>query len=59
MKERLLTGWTPTRVMYTVIGILITIQAFYLHEWFLGIAGLYFTSMGVFGFGCAGGQCRR
>lgn len=59
MKERILTGWTPTRALYLVIGIFITIQAFYMHEWFLGIAGIYFSSMGLLGFGCAGGSCRR
>lgn len=59
MKQRLLTNWTFVRVMYTILGIVVTSQSILTHQWFASIFGLYFTSMGVFGFGCAAGQCHN
>jgi len=57
MMNRILTGWTITRVFYLLIGSVIFVQAILQKEW-LGIAfGGYFASMGLFGFGCAGGNC--
>ncbi|MEY3051425.1 MAG: hypothetical protein RLY31_1210 [Bacteroidota bacterium] len=57
MKERILTGWTYTRVIYLLLGMLITVQSAMDRQW-VGVAfGLYFSSMGLFAFGCAAGNC--
>jgi apolipoprotein N-acyltransferase len=57
LKSRILTGWTFIRFAYLVMGSFITYQAFLQVQWIGGIFGLYFVSMAVFGFGCAGGAC--
>jgi len=57
MKDRILKGWTFMRVMYTVAGIAVIIQSAGIHAWIGVLFGAYFTSMGVFGFGCAAGNC--
>ena len=57
MINRILTGWTIPRAFYLVIGSVIFIHSIVQVEW-LGIAfGGYFASMGLFGFGCAAGNC--
>ncbi len=57
MKQRILTGWTLTRLLYLVIGVFVVINSIQAEQWF-GIAfGAYFASMGIFAFGCAGGNC--
>ena len=57
MINRILTGWTIPRAFYLLIGSLIFIQSIIQMEW-IGIAfGGYFASMGLFGFGCASGNC--
>ena len=57
MKERLLTNWNFTRILYIIIGVAIVIQSVMSWQWF-GIAfGAYFASMGLFAFGCASGNC--
>ena len=57
MIERILRGWTWRRILYLGIGFLITIQSVIFKEWPGIILGLYFSSMGLFAFGCAGNQC--
>lgn len=57
MKERLLKDWHFRRILYLAGGIAITIQAIADKQWILIIGGLYFTAMGLFAFGCAGGSC--
>jgi hypothetical protein len=57
MKQRILTGWTFTRALYTLIGILIIIQAVMINQWMGLMVGGYFSAMGIFAFGCAGGKC--
>lgn len=57
IKDRILKGWTLTRVLYTVAGIAVIIQSFAIHSWIGALFGAYFTSMGVFAFGCAAGNC--
>lgn len=59
MKQRILTGWTFMRVLYTVMGVLIIIQSVLHQQWFGVLFGGYFASMGVFAFGCAAGNCFR
>jgi len=57
MKNRLLTGWTFVRVIYVALGVMVIAQALESGQW-LGVAfGGYFAAMGLFGFGCAGGNC--
>jgi hypothetical protein len=57
MINKILNGWNWRRILYTSIGVMLMIQSFILREWFGVILGLYFTSMGLFAFGCAGNQC--
>lgn len=57
MKQRILTGWNLRRVLYTLIGGAIIIQSVLQHEWIGVLLGSYFASMGIFSFGCAGGNC--
>ncbi|TBW28725.1 hypothetical protein EZJ28_07980 [Gramella sp. KN1008] len=57
MKERILKGWNFWRVFYMLIGILMIIQAASYGQWIGILLGIYLSSMGLFGFGCAGGTC--
>lgn len=57
MRERFLTGWNFRRIMYTLIGGFIVVYSLIQHDWFIAVLGGYFTAMGIFGFGCAGGSC--
>jgi hypothetical protein len=57
MKQRILTGWTFSRALYLLMGAAIIVQSVMAKEW-IGVAfGGYFASMGLFAFGCAGGNC--
>jgi hypothetical protein len=57
MKERMLYGWNFMRVFYLLIGLTIIIESIISKQW-PGIAfGGYFAAMGLFRFGCAGGNC--
>lgn len=57
MKQRILTGWTFARALYTILGIAIIVQSLIQREWFGVPLGAYFASMGIFAFGCAAGAC--
>lgn len=57
MKERLLTGWTITRVIYVGLGIMVTMNGIQASHWLSIFFGIYFASMGLFSFGCASGNC--
>jgi len=57
MKQRILTGWTFSRALYAFMGIAIIIQSVVQHEWIGILLGGYLAAMGVFGFGCAAGNC--
>lgn len=57
MKERILSGWTFTRVLYLIIGSFIIIQSVIDKQWFSVAFGGYFAAMGLFAFGCAAGNC--
>jgi len=39
------------------MGITTIVMAVDMHEWLLGLMGAYFAAMGIFSFGCAGGNC--
>jgi len=56
-KQRILTGWTFTRVLYVTMGGLFIAQSTYSQQWFGIIFGAYFAAMGLFAFGCAAGNC--
>ena len=57
MKERILSKWTLSRVLYLLLGIMILVQSAMSQQW-IGVAfGGYFASMGLFAFGCASGNC--
>jgi hypothetical protein len=57
MKQRILTGWTFTRVLYVGLGTAVLINAVISQQWFGVLFGGYFASMGIFAFGCASGNC--
>lgn len=57
MKERILTNWTFSRVLFVVMGIMVIVQSVMSHQWFAVLFGAYFASMGLFAFGCASGNC--
>lgn len=57
MRNRILTGWTLSRLLYVLLGVLITIQAILDKQWAGILFGAYFFIMGIFGLGCAGGNC--
>ncbi|AEE50069.1 hypothetical protein [Haliscomenobacter hydrossis] len=57
MKERILTGWTLTRVLYLVMGSYIVAQSVLDQQWVGILLGGYFAAMGLFSFGCAAGNC--
>ena len=57
MLNRILTGWTFTRVLYTFIGVMVIVQGFTEKQYWGMAFGAYFASMGIFNFGCAAGAC--
>lgn len=57
MKERILTGWTLARVLYTAVGLFLIVNSIGDRQWFGIVFGIYFASMGIFAFGCAAGNC--
>ena len=58
MKQIMLKNWTLFRWLRFAIGLAVFVQAIISRDSLLGIAGLMFTSMAVFNFGCCGvGSC--
>lgn len=57
MKTRILTGWTFTRALYFGAGIFLLVQSIMDGQWAGILFGGYFAAMGLFAFGCAGGNC--
>jgi hypothetical protein len=57
MKNRILTGWNVQRVLFLLMGIAITVQSAISKQWSGLVFGGYIASMGLFAFGCAGGNC--
>ena len=57
MIERMIYGWNLRRGLYLAMGIIFV--AFFIQEkQYLGaIAGVLFTSMAIFNYGCAAGNC--
>ena len=52
-----LSGWTFRRVLYLGLGTLMIVQSIVNSMWIGVLFGAYFAAMGLFAFGCAGGQC--
>ncbi|TAM94602.1 MAG: hypothetical protein EPN39_17015 [Chitinophagaceae bacterium] len=57
MKNKILYGWSPRRVLYLVLGIAVIAYAVIAKEWWGALLGAYFAAMGLFSFGCAAGNC--
>ncbi|CAN5442690.1 hypothetical protein BH10BAC1_BH10BAC1_17120 [soil metagenome] len=57
MKNRILSGWTFTRVLYLALGTAVVMNGIANKEWWGILLGGYFASMGLFAFGCASGNC--
>jgi hypothetical protein len=57
MKNRILTGWNVQRVLFLLMGIAIIVQSAISEQWSGLLFGGYIASMGLFAFGCAGGNC--
>jgi len=57
MKERILSGWTFTRVLYIGLGAALIINSIMNQQWYGVLFGGYFVAMGLFAFGCAAGNC--
>lgn len=57
MKERILSNWNLRRILYLAMGIAVIVQGIHDKEWVWLLPGAYFASMGLFGFGCAAGNC--
>lgn len=54
---KFLKNWNVRRSIYMLVGIFIIVQSVLVSQWFGLIFGGYFTAMGLFGFGCASGNC--
>jgi len=59
MKERLLKNWTFVRVVYLTMGLFLLSTSIAANEWLGALFGSYVAAMGLFAFGCAGGNCAR
>lgn len=57
LKQRIFSPWSFSRAIFAVTGIFIMIQSVIEHQWTGLVLGTYFASMGIFAFGCAGGNC--
>jgi len=57
MRNRILTMWTFRRVIFTGLGLFLIGQSLVEKQWIGFIIGIYFASMGIFGFGCGAGYC--
>ncbi len=57
MKDRIMTGWSYRRVFYILAGGGLIVLSIPDRQWLGVVMGIYFIAMGVFAFGCAGGNC--
>jgi len=57
MKNKIIKGWNFTRIVYTLIGLVLLIHAVIDYTIFGILLGVYITAMGVFAFDCAAGNC--
>jgi len=57
MKNKIFTGWSIIRVFQLLIGCTVIFQSVVEKQWLGILFGSYFAAMGLFGFGCASGNC--
>lgn len=57
MLKRIQSGWSFIRIIYLIFGGFIVVQSILDLQWFGMLVGVYFASMGLFGFACASGNC--
>lgn len=57
MRNNVFKGWNFTRVLYTLIGLVLLTHAIIDYTFFGILLGLYISAMGIFAFGCAAGNC--
>lgn len=55
--DRIKMPWSMMRVLYLVLGLFMLVQASMDQLWFGIVIGGYFVAMGLFSWGCAGGNC--
>lgn len=52
-----LRTWTITRWIYAGLGSYLVVVSIMERNWVAALFGTYFAAMGIFGFGCAVGNC--
>ncbi len=57
MLKRIFTGWTWIRAIYLFIGAWVIIQSAIEGQWIGTVLGAWPAAMGLFGIGCAAGNC--
>tara|TARA_R110000850_G_scaffold277086_1_gene422333 strand:+ start:58501 stop:58695 length:195 start_codon:yes stop_codon:yes gene_type:complete len=57
MKRRLLSGWNMQRSVFLIIGMILLLHTIMDNQPIGILLGIYITGMGLFGFGCAAGNC--
>tara|TARA_R110002072_G_scaffold22432_1_gene78690 strand:- start:13175 stop:13369 length:195 start_codon:yes stop_codon:yes gene_type:complete len=57
MKKRLLNGWNMQRFIFLIMGLILLIHTLMDQQYIGALLGMYITVMGLFGFGCASGNC--
>jgi hypothetical protein len=57
MKKKLLSGWTVQRAVFLGVGLLLLVHTIMDNQPIGIVLGIYITAMGLFGFGCASGNC--
>lgn len=57
MRKRILTGWTWIRGAFLFLGLWMIIQTAMEGEWLGIVLGSWLSIMGLFGLGCAAGNC--
>ncbi|MCS6916907.1 MAG: hypothetical protein RMK52_04475 [Chitinophagales bacterium] len=55
--QKLRFGWTPVRILYVFIGIIVAALAFKEQQWVGMVLGVGFALMGALGWGCAAASC--
>lgn len=57
LKQRLISGWNFSRLLFVGMGGYITIDSIITGGWFGLLPGIYFLASGLFAFGCMAGSC--
>lgn len=57
MLQRITSGWTITRSLYAILGLMVLAQAIAEKQWAAVPFGAYFAAMGILNFGCAANAC--